>query len=120
MSIAMSRIPVKAVYLDSRLTDENGTYEFTVDCGSVYFGAVYDQEGELMFVDQYFYSDTFSPDKLTEAISHAELLNVEMRDYPVKAYLLAKNINGNEWVRFHAVVSQNIDPDYFHQKYIGE
>lgn len=120
MGIEMSRLPVKAVYLDSRMPDENGTYEFTIDCGAVYFGAVYDDQGDLMFVDQYFYSDDCSHDGLTEAVSHEEMLTVEDRDYPVKAYLLNKDMEGNEWLRFHAVVSEAINPDYFHQKYIGE
>jgi len=120
MGMAMSRMPVKAVYLDSHMPDENGNYEFTIDCGAVCFGAVYDDQGDLMFIDQYFYTEHFSQDNLSEAISHAELLTVEDRDYPVKAYLLNKNVAGNEWHRFHAIVSDAINPDYFHQKYIGD
>lgn len=120
MAIEMSRLPIKSIYLDSRMPDEDGTYEFTIDCGAVYFGAVYDDQGDLMFIDQYFYTDDFSQDNLTEAISQAELLTVENRDYPVKAYLLNKNVDGNEWHRFHAIVTDSINPDYFHQKYIGD
>jgi hypothetical protein len=120
MGIEMSRLPIQGVYLDSRMPEGNGTFEFTIDCGSVYFGAVYDDDGDLMFIDQYFYSDTFSQENMTEAINHAELLTVEDRDYPVKGYMLSKDENGDEWLRFHAVVSQKISPDYFQQKYIGD
>ncbi|MDF2928916.1 MAG: hypothetical protein K0Q75_1154 [Anaerospora sp.] len=49
-----------------------------------------------------------------------ELLSVDCRDFPAKAYLLTKEEQGNEWLRFHAIVPDEIDPDYFYQKYLGE
>lgn len=118
MSIQMSRLTVNRVLFDSRSPNDNGTYEFTIDCGSVYFGAVYDGDGSLLTVDQYFYSATFSHDDLDEVIAGHDLLAVDDRDYPAKTYLLSKDIGGNEWLRFHAVVPSDIDPDYYHHKYI--
>lgn len=116
----MSPVLVDGVFMDREGPAEIGRYEFTVDCGAVYFGAVYNDDGTLMAVDQYFYSDTFSRDDLEEADEAEELLSVDERDFPVKAYLLTREENGEEWLRFHAVVPATIDPTYFQQKYVGE
>lgn len=116
----MSPVMVDGVFMGREAPAEIGRYEFTVDCGSVYFGAVYNDDGTLMAVDQYFYSDTFSRDDLEEASEEEELLSVDERDFPVKAYLLTRQDRGNEWLRFHAVVPAAIDPDYFQRKYVGE
>jgi len=116
----MNQLPVKRVLLDSRVANEDGTYEFTVDCGVVYFGAVYDNDGNLITVDQYFYTESCSRNDLENSVDNNELLSVDNRDYWAKTYLLTKQEGDNEWLRFHAVVPQEIDPDYFHQKYIGE
>ncbi len=119
MSMKMSRVPVSGVFLDSRAPAVTGEYEFTVDCGAVYFGAVYDDDGSLLSVDQYFYSEDFSRDDMEEALDTDELMFVDDRDFPVKTYLLSKEESGSEWLRFHAVVPDGIDPGYFRQKYIG-
>ncbi|WP_425061250.1 hypothetical protein SCACP_20340 [Sporomusa carbonis] len=120
MSIHMSQLPVKKIYIDSRPLSEDGTYEFTVDCDAVYFGATYDNDGKLMSIDQYFYTDRFSRDDLDGAMSDHQLLMLMTDDFPVKAYLLSKNIGGKDWLRFHAVVPCAINPDYFYSKFIGE
>ena len=115
----MSTMPVKRILLDKR-TSASGTYEFDVDCGAVYFGVVYDGEGNLVSIDQYFYCDTLSSDDMDDAIYSDDLLSVDSKDFLVKAYLLSTDIKGNEWLRFHAVVQEKIDSGYFNQKYIGE
>lgn len=120
MGIVMNHMPVKNIFLDRRLEETDGSYEFTIDCGSVYFGAVYDQAGDLLFIDQYFYSDDYSREDLSDAIIHKDLLSVEQSDFPVKAYLLTRSWGEQEWLHFHAVVSQNINPNYFETKYIGD
>ncbi|SDF48515.1 hypothetical protein [Sporolituus thermophilus] len=120
MTIKMTRIPVKRILFDSRTPDDNNTFEFTIDCGAVYFGAVYDGDGSLLTIDQYFYTDNFSRDDLDSVVVDDQLLAVDDRDFPTKTYLLTKGIAGNEWLRFHAVVPDEIDPDYFYQKYVGE
>lgn len=119
MGIVMNHIPVKNIFLDRRLEDTDGSFEFTVDCGSVYFGAVYDRAGDLLFIDQYFYSDDYSREDLSDAIIHKDLLSIEQGDFPAKTYLLTRSVAGQEWLHFHAVVSQKINPDYFEHKYIG-
>lgn len=116
----MSQLPIKRVFLDSDVVNEDGLFEFTVDCGAVYFGAVYDGDGQLTTVDQYFYTDTYSREDLESAAKNIQLLTVDDRDYQAKTYLITKVENGQEWLRFHAVVPQKINPDYFYQKYIGE
>lgn len=120
MSIHMSQLPVKKICIDVRTLSENGTYEFTVDCDAVYFGAVYDNDGSLQSVDQYFYTDRFSQDDLEGALEEDQLFTVDNRDFPTKTYLLSKNIAGKEWLRFHAVVPCAISPDYFYSKFIGD
>ncbi len=120
MGIQMTQLPIKRVFIDSRTANEDGNYEFTIDCGAVYFGAAYDNDGSLLAVDQYFYTDSCSQNDLERAVNGKDLLSVDIKDYPVKTYLLNKHERGNEWLRFHAVVPQDVDPDYFHQKYIGE
>jgi hypothetical protein len=120
MAMKMSQVPVERIYLDLRTPDVTGQYEFTIDCGAVYFGAVYDDDGTLIAVDQYFYTENFSRDDMEDAIDTNELLFIDNRDYPVKSYLLTKEEGGNEWLRFHAVVPEEINADYFHQKYIGD
>ncbi len=119
MRMKMSRVPVDRVFLDRRGPTVTGECEFTVDCGSVYFGAVYAGDGNLLTVDQYFYSEEFSHDDMEEAIAGEDLIYVDDRDFPVKTYLLAKEEGGEEWLRFHAVVPGAVDPDYYRQKYIN-
>lgn len=116
----MSPMEVQRVFFDECSPDRIQQYEFTIDCGAVYFGAVYDSDGTLVSIDQYFYSQEVSRDDLDEAIGEAELLSVDSRDFPVKAWLLTKEDRGVEWLRFHAVVPDEIDPDYFYSKYLGE
>ncbi|HMM21728.1 MAG TPA: hypothetical protein PKA10_13505 [Selenomonadales bacterium] len=120
MTIKMSPVSVDRIFFDIRTPAITGDYEFTVDCGAVYFGAVYNDDGTLRAIDQYFYTEAFSRDDMEEALEMDELLSVDSRDFPVKTYLLSREEAGNEWLRFHAVVPEVIDPDYFHQKYIGE
>lgn len=120
MTIKMSPVSVERIFFDTRTPDVTGDFEFTVDCGAVYFGAVYNNDGTLRAIDQYFYTEAFSRDDMDEALDTDELLSVEGGDFPVKTYLLSREEGGNEWLRFHAVVPDAIDPDYFHQKYIGE
>lgn len=116
----MSSMSVQKVLFDGRSPDKINQYEFTIDCGAVYFGAVYDGDGKLMTIDQYFYTPETSRDDLDEAVAESDLLTVDSRDFPVKTWLLTKVLKGDEWLRFHAVVPDEIDPDYFYQKYLGE
>lgn len=120
LRIQMSELPVKKVFLDSETANEDGLFEFTVDCGAVYFGAVYDGDGQLTTVDQYFYTENYSREDLESAAKNVQLLSVDTRDYKPKTYLLTKMESEQEWLRFHAIVPQEINPDYFYQKYVGE
>ena len=120
MPMKMNRVPVDKVFLDIRTPTATGSYEFTVDCGAVYFAAVYDDDGTLIAIDQYFYTDAYSRDDMEDNIDNSELLSVDDRDFPAKVYMLTKAEPGTEWLRFHAVVPEEINPDYFYQKYIGE
>lgn len=120
MAIQMTQVAVNRIFLDNSTPADDGSYEFTMDCGAVYFGAVYDSDGALQAIDQYFYCSTFSRDDMDDAMKQEDLLTVDTRDFSVKAYMLTKSINEKEWLRFHAVVPQEIDIDYFFQKYIGE
>lgn len=120
MSIHMSQLPVKRICIDGGTLSEDGIYEFTVDCGAVYFGVTYDNDGELQSVDQYFYSERFSRDDLEGAVKDDQLFTVDDRDFPAKTYLLSKNFSGKEWLRFHAVVPCAISSDYFYNKFIGD
>ena len=120
MPIKMSQVPVERVFLDIRTPETTGAYEFTIDCGAVYFGAVYGDDGTLLAVDQYFYTESFSRDDMEDVLSTDQLMFVDDQDFPVKTYLLTKPENGGEWLRFHAVVPEEINPDYFQQKYIGD
>lgn len=120
MKMQMIEVPVKKIFVDSDTAVRNGIYEFTIDCGAVYFGAVYDGDGQLTAIDQYFYTEEASHDDMAEAAGDNQLLNVDSKDYWAKTYLLTKEEKDQEWLRFHAVVPQTIDPDYFYQKYIGE
>jgi hypothetical protein len=118
--IQMSQIPVKKVYLNSKITSHIASYEFSIDCGAVYFGAIYDDEGNLQTVDQYFYTERYSRDDLESAAVGSDFLSVDSKDYRARTYLLTKYDGKNEWLRFHAVVPQEINPEYFNQKYIGD
>jgi len=120
MTMKMGNLPIKKVLLDSQTATDEGEYEFIIDCESVYFNALYDNEGSLQCVDQYFYTEKRSYSDIESATKERELLSVDQHDFPVKSYLLAKQQQGNEWLRFHAVVPKMVDPDYFHQKYLGE
>lgn len=120
MAMKMGQLPVKKVLLNSKTVSDEGEYEFIIDCESVYFNALYDNDGTLQDVDQYFYTDKLSYEDLDRATAEHELLSVDTNDFPVKSYMLAKQEHGNEWMRFHAVVPKNVNPDYFHQKYLGE
>lgn len=120
MSIHMSQLPVKRVCLDGHTLSEDGTYEFTVDCGAVYFGAVYNNDGNLQSIDQFFYTDRFSREDLNGAVKDDQLFTVDDYDFPTKAYLLSKKTLGKDWLRFHAIVPCNINPDYFYNKFIGD
>ncbi|MDD4601677.1 hypothetical protein SDC9_27462 [bioreactor metagenome] len=115
----MSVLPVKRVFLDSDAANEDGLFEFTIDCGAVYFGAVYDGDGQLTTIDQYFYTENYSREDLDSAAKTVQLLAIDNRDYKAKTYLITKLENGQEWLRFHAVVAQEINADYFYQKYVG-
>lgn len=119
MAIKMGNLPVKKVLLNSKAADE-GECQFIVDCDSVYFDVEYDKHGNLQSVDSYFYAEHNFPGSLCTAEERERMLNVDDNDFPVKSFLLAKREQGNEWVRFHAVVPKIIDPGYFHQKYLGE
>jgi len=120
MVMKMGQLPVKKVLLNSQTACDDGEFEFIIDCESVYFNALYDNDGQLQCVDQYFYTENRSHDDIGTATEEQELLNVDNIDFPVKSYLLAKQEQGNEWLRFHAVVPKEVDPDYFQQKYLGE
>ncbi len=120
MSIHMNQLPVKRICLDGQTLSEDGVYEFTIDCGAVYFGAFYNNDGQLKSVDQYFYSERFSRDDLDDAMLDQQLYTVDDRDFPAKGYLLSKHAAGKEWLRFHAVVPCAINPDYYHNKFIGD
>jgi len=120
MVMKMGQIPVQKIFINSQTASEEGEFEFVVDCESVYFNALYDNDGKLQCVDQYFYTPGRSHDDIDSAIEDEELLSVDNTDFPVKSYLLAKQEQGNEWLRFHAVVPKEVDPDYFYQKYLGE
>lgn len=74
----------------------------------------------MQFIDQYFYTPSRSHDDMERESMLKALLQVESDDFPVKAYLLAKEEAGKEWIRFHAIVPQAVNGDYFFQKYIGE
>lgn len=112
----MSQISINKIYMD-KYAPEQGSYEFTLDCGAVYFDAFYDGEGNLAAIDQYFFTEEYSRDDLDES---DELINIDDHDFPAKTYLLTQEVDGNEWLRFHAVVKQEINPDYFFGKYIGD
>ncbi|WP_312423716.1 hypothetical protein [Anaerospora hongkongensis] len=114
----MSRVPVERVYM-GRMPFNGNNYEFTIDCGAVYFDAVYNDEGSLLQINQYFYSEADADEELEAAGEEEELLSIDCRDFPAKAYLLTKEEKGNEWLRFHAIVPEEIDPEYFYQKYLG-
>jgi hypothetical protein len=120
MAMKMGQIPVKKILLNSQAVSNEGEFEFIIDCESVYFNALYDNDGNLQYVDQYFYTENHSYDAMERAAAEHELLSVDNNDFPVKSYLLAKQEQGNEWMRFHAVVPKVVSPDYFHQKYLGE
>jgi len=116
----MSPVPVEGVFMDSRALRASGEHEFTIDCGAVYFGAVYTPDGTLMFVDQYFFSEGFSRGDMAAAQAAADLLAVDGADFPARTFLLTKEEGGSEWLRFHAVVPERIDPAYFRARYGGE
>ena len=116
----MGQLPVKKILLNSQTASVEGEYEFIIDCESVYFNALYDNDGHLQSIDQYFYTQKRSYEDINRATAEQELLSVDNHDFPVKSYLLAKQEQGNEWMRFHAVVPKAVNPDYFHQKYLGE
>lgn len=120
MATKMGQIPVKKIFLNSQTISDEGEYEFIIDCESIYFNALYDNDGNLQCVDQYFYTDKLPYDDVESATDSQELLSVDHNDFPVKSYLLAKQEQGNEWMRFHAVVPKVVNPDYFYQKYLGE
>jgi len=120
MVMKMGQLPIEKVLINSHTACDEGEFEFIIDCESVYFNALYDNDGKLQYVDQYFYTANRSHDDIDSATEEQELLSVDHIDFPVKSYLLAKQEQGNEWLRFHAVVPKEIDPDYFQQKYIGE
>lgn len=120
MTIQMAPISVTRIFLDSDIAEQIGDFEFTIDCGSIYFGAVYDGEGDLQAIDQYFYTESYSLDDLNKAAGNNQLLSVDVKDFQAKTYLLTKMDGEKEWLRFHAVVPQRVDTDYFCQKYIGK
>jgi hypothetical protein len=115
----MTEIPVDNVSLNTHTPGEN-SFEFTIDCGGVYFGAVYDRAGHLEYIDQYFYTPNASHSDLTSAIAYGDEVLVDEDDFPTKTYLLTKEEAGHEWMRFHAVVPDQIDTNYFAHKYINE
>jgi hypothetical protein len=117
MRMKMSRVPVDRVFLDRRGPTVTGECEFTVDCGSVYFGAVYAGDGNLLTVDQYFYSEEFSH-------------TTWRRRSPRVLISWTTGISGEDVLlrrggrRGVAAVprggAEGVDPDYYRQKYIGE
>lgn len=114
----MGQLPVRKVLLHSETANSEGECEFIIDCEAVYFNAIYDNGGKLQCVDQYFYTENHSHDDIESATAEEELLSVDQHDFPVKSYLLAKQEQGDEWLRFHAVVPKTIDHEYFHHKYL--
>lgn len=112
-------VPIHKILLNTFTPDDNN-FEFTIDCGAVYFGAVYDKKGGLQHIDQYFYTENASRWDLASAIAHGEEILVDEEDYPVEAYLITKQEGGEEWLRFHAVVPDRLDTEYFAQKYLNE
>lgn len=120
MAMKMGRIPVRRVLLNSQVANDEGEFEFVIDCESIYFDVGYDNAGELQTIEQYFFTGRNSHADIHAAVEEQNLLSVDDSDFPVKGYLLAKQEEGNEWLRFHAVVPKKVDPDYFHQKYLGE
>lgn len=120
MVTKMGKLPIKKVLLNSQTMCNEGEFEFIIDCESVYFNALYDNDGKLQYVDQYFYTEHNSHDDIDSAIDEQEVLGIDDYDFPVKSYLLAKQEHGNEWLRFHAIVPKEVNPDYFQQKYLGE
>ena len=120
MVTKMGKLPIKKVLLNSQTMTAEGEFEFIIDCESVYFNALYDNDGKLQYLDQYFFTEHRSHDDMDSATREQEFLGVDDQDFPVKSYLLAKEEQGNEWLRFHAVVPKEVNPDYFHQKYLGE
>ena len=117
--VQMAQIPVKKVYLNAQSQQQIGIYEFDIDCGAVYFEALYDKDGTLKTVDQYFYAERSLPDSLERVTGDDALLAVDTKDYASKTYMLTKFDGKNEWLRFHAVVPREINPEYFRNKYIG-
>ena len=120
MAMKMGRIPVRRVFFNSQVASDEGEFEFVIDCESIYFDVAYDNAGNLQSLEQYFFTSRNSHADIDEAVEGHNLLSVDDSDFPVKSYLLAKQEEGNEWLRFHAVVPKTVDPDYFHQKYLGE
>jgi len=112
-------IPTEQILLNANTPGDN-TFEFTIDCGAVYFGAVYDKNGRLQHIDQYFYTKNASRDDLSSAIALGEEVIVDEDDFPVKAYLLTREDKGEEWLRFHAIAPDQIDTSYFAQKYLNQ
>lgn len=112
-------IPVDKIFLNTHTPDDNN-FEFTIDCGAVYFGAVYDNTGHLKHIDQYFYTQNASRWDLASAVAHGDEVIVDEDDFPVETYLLTKKEQEEEWLRFHAIVPNNIDTTYFAQKYLNE
>jgi hypothetical protein len=112
-------IPVDKISLNAHTPGDND-FAFTIDCGAVYFGAIYDNTGHLQYIDQYFYTENSSRWDLASAVAHGEEIIVDEDDFPVETYLLTKQERGEEWLRFHAVVPDNIDTSYFAQKYLLE
>lgn len=118
MTVKMGELPIKKVLLNSQTANHEGECEFIIDCEAVYFNAIYDNGGQLQCVDQYFYTENHSHDDIESAAAEQELLSVDQEDFPAKSYLLAKQEQGEEWLRFHAVVPKMINHEYFHQKYL--
>lgn len=116
----MGQLPVKKILLNSQTENTEGECEFIIDCEAVYFNAVYDHGGKLQCVDQYFYTENHSHEDIETATADQELLHVDDQDFPVKSYLLAKKEEGDEWLRFHAIVPKVIDHEYFYQKYLSK
>lgn len=114
----MSVLPIARIFLDSTTPQTAEHYEFTLDCGAVYFGAMYDTNGQLAAINQYFYTENTSRDDLNSAMGYNQLISVDKQDFPAKAYLLRRQIKAREWLHFHAVVPQTIDPEYWRRKYL--
>jgi len=112
-------IPVDHISLNTHTPGSNN-FEFTIDCGAVYFGAVYDNDGRLAHIDQYFFTDNASRWDLASAVSHGDEVVIDEQDFPVSTHLITKKENGEEWLRFHAIVPDIIDTAYFARKYINE